>query len=290
MVRKRGQGPGSCGHRRAPAGAERGRGGFRKGVGIGQGHRAPPRGPLPCQPLAQVHLATWPWPSQAQPRACGSGCSQNRPEPSLPPRPGTGAAAVKQGAGRVPLHTPRGVGVPSPQQCGGSSPHTRQGWGSLSIHTAEGLPLRRALPLGDGKVAQRQQIMGALSPEKPTWTNREKQPPPEQKGPEASEPLVVLDRRDPGWAAAGEGAALALVVEGGWPRGPGAPETNPRGAGDPGVPVLILPTPRPAGSRRPVRGQPGAAGRPHGSHRLRSVQPEDAQCPGSRAGQWGTRV
>lgn len=188
-------------------------------------------------------------------------------------------SARPEGLGSLP-HSNVGVHLHTHGRVGGPSPYTQQ----------EGLPLRRALPLGDGKVAQRQQIMGALSREKPTWTNREKQPPPEQKGPEASEPLVVLDRRDPGWAAAGEGAALALVVEGGWPRGPGTPETNPRGAGDPGVPVLILPTPRPAGSRRPVRGQPGAAGRPHGSHHLRSVQPEDAQGPGSRAGQWGTRV
>lgn len=173
-------------------------------------------------------------------------------------------------------------------------------WGFISTHTAgsgvplhthskEGLPLRRALPLGDGKVAQRQQITGALSREKPTWTNREKQPPPEQKGPEASEPLVVLDRRDPGWAAAGEGAALALVVEGGWPRGPGAPETDPRGAGDPGVPVLILPTPRPAGSRRPVRGQPGAAGRPHGSHRLR-LRTHSARGPRQGSGGHGSEA
>lgn len=151
MVRKRGQGPGSCGHRRAPAGAGRGRGGFRKGVGIGQGHRAP-RG-------ARCLAGHWPrciWrrghgparhsPGRVVPAAAKTGLSRLCPlgqgpgqQPSSRVRGGF-LSARPEGLGSLP-HSNVGVHLHTHGRVGGPSPYTQQR-GSLSAEPC---------PLGTGR-------------------------------------------------------------------------------------------------------------------------------------------
>lgn len=197
-----------------------------------QVHRHPRPGRLPCRPLAQVQPVTWTWPSPGR----------------------VVLAAANAGLGRL---CPLGQG-PGPQRPSGClPPHTQQAGG----------PSPQSPPPGDRNGAQRQQeLVGALSWEKPTRTNREKQPLPEQKDPEAGDRLCPRRDGDPG------GAASALALE-----GAGAPETDPRGGQQPcRWPAGTTGKDRPAGDGTRDPGAP-CSSPPHRVPRAAGAQRGDSQ-------------